>query len=150
MAQTERLKNAFRIAAVIGHPDAHGFKKHGGEFGNDRRQYMEAVFKTLIDPETAVVRSRSNTSIRYNFYNQSSGIMVFIDQEHGDWGTAFKVDSHARGMKYLREPKVPIQKNSDVRYLEKLNAGFFPKHALLNQKKTLEQSLSERLGLVLR
>jgi hypothetical protein len=124
LSQLERNINAERIAAVISHPAAHGFKKHSDEFNNDVTAFRQAIVDTLMDPETLVTKS----SIGYVFFRRGDrpedNVVVLIDPASPDWGTAFRPNGE-RGMKFLREKGVPINRNADANYLNKMNPGFF-------------------------
>ncbi len=125
----QRALNAEQIASVIAHRRGHSFAKHKEEFGGDINVYRQAIVETLTDPKTYVVKCDAKD---YRFYNKERGILVLIDPESPDWGTAFRPNGN-RGMMYMRERGLPLHENGNVKYLNKLNMGFFQRHERLNQ-----------------
>lgn len=125
----QRALNAERIASVIAHQRGHSFEKHKDEFGNNLAAFRQAIIDTLLDPKTLVIKVE-NTA--YRFYNKAMNVMVVIDQNAMDWGTAFKPDGN-RGMALMRERGSPINDNGAVTYLDKLHSGYFAKQDRLQQ-----------------
>ena len=125
----QRAINAERIASVIAHRYGHSFAKHKDEFGGDIKQYRQAIVDTLTDPKTIAVKCDTKD---YRFYNKERNVLVLIDPQSPDWGTAFSPNGN-RGMQYMRERGVPLNENGNVTYLNKLNSGFFERHDRLHQ-----------------
>jgi|GEM_PF-6729778 hypothetical protein len=126
----QRAINAERIASVIAHRYGHSFAKHKDEFGGDIKQYRQAIVDTLTDPKTIAVKCDIKD---YRFYNKERNVLVLIDPQSPDWGTAFSPNGN-RGMQYMRERGVPLNENGNVTYLNKLNSGFFERHDRLHQQ----------------